>query len=124
MLKEHKNGLYYHDTKDEKMRSKGDEEAVALVETVSGNATHFTKRQLVADKEARRLQSMIGRPSNNDCNVLITGNMLRNCPVTVEAIDIAKKYLDQMWHHSKAKQPGQNRRLYGATLFLSRYKSE
>ena len=91
MFKEHKNGLYYHDTNDGKMRSKGDEEAVALVETVSGNATHFTKRQLVAAKEARHLQSMIGRPSNKDFKVLITGNMLRNCPVTVEAIDIAEK---------------------------------
>ena len=89
-FQEDKGGLHYHDIDNPKMKT-NIAHTVALVETVQENSKEFTKRQVNEAKSARRLYSMVGRPSLKDFRVLIKANMLRNCPVTLEVVNNAQK---------------------------------
>jgi hypothetical protein len=64
-------------------------EEVALVETVAGNLSKLTKREVELAEEARRLFSVVGRPSLKDFTTLVRSNLIKHCPITVEDISRA-----------------------------------
>ena len=53
----------------------------ALVQTVCRNYEGFTKKDIKAAKAARKLQGMIGSPSEKDYGGMVSSNMIKNCPV-------------------------------------------
>ena len=75
-------GLYYHDPKAEEF---------ALIETVAENKSYYTNRQFERAKVARELYQTIGHPSIKDFKAIIKGNMIKNCPVTIEDINVCEK---------------------------------
>ena len=62
-----------------------------FIQTVKENAQMFAKQQYERAREARRLYNIIGNPSINDYKSIIKMNTIRNCPITMEDIDIAEK---------------------------------
>jgi hypothetical protein len=61
----------------------------ALVETVSQNLAKFTKREVERAEEARKLFSVLGRPSVKDFISSVRNNIIKNCPISVEDISRA-----------------------------------
>ena len=55
--------------------------ATTLVQTVRSNYDGFTKKDIKAAKAARKLQVMIGSPSEKDYGVMVSSNMINNCPI-------------------------------------------
>jgi hypothetical protein len=68
-----------------------------LVETVERNLLKFTKKQVKMAEEAKRLYSVLGRPSFKDFISMIKEGRIMNCPITVDdihrAVDIWGKDL-------------------------------
>ncbi len=56
-----------------------------------GNYEGHTKRDVLQAKEARRAQAMIGNPSEGDFKGMVSGNPIKNCPVTTTDITNARK---------------------------------
>ena len=56
-------------------------EATILVQTVRSNYEGFTKKDIKAPKAARKLQGMIGSPSEKDYGGTVSGNMIKNYPI-------------------------------------------
>jgi hypothetical protein len=63
------------------------EAAKVLVQTVRQNYEGYTRRMVLEAKEARRAMGMIGNPSKEDFKGMVRGNMVKNCPVTPDAIN-------------------------------------
>ena len=61
-----------------------------LLETVEDNSRHYTARQLSRAKAARALYHALGTPTINDYKAIIRMNAIKNCPITMEDIDIAE----------------------------------
>jgi len=59
---------------------------VVHVQTVRGNYEGHTKNDVMQAKEARCVQAMIGNPSEKDFKGMVSGNMIKNCPVTMTDI--------------------------------------
>ena len=59
-----------------------------LVYTVRSNYKGFTKKYIKAAKAARKLQGMIGSPSENDYGGMVSSNMIKNCPI--DSTDVSK----------------------------------
>jgi hypothetical protein len=59
---------------------------VVHVQTVRGNYEGHTKKDVMQAKEARRAQAMIGNPREKDFKGMVSGNMIKNCPVTTTDI--------------------------------------
>jgi hypothetical protein len=70
------------------------EVAKVLVQTVQQNYEGYTKRKVLEAKEARRAIGMIGNPSEEDFKGMVRGNMIKNCPVTPDAITNARAIFD------------------------------
>ena len=79
----HESGLHYYDPRDIGHH--------AFVNTVSGNKIGFTKRQIKGAETARALYSALSYPSTKDYKWIIRSNLIRNCPVTVQDIQVASK---------------------------------
>ncbi len=54
---------------------------VVHVQTVRGNYEGHTKRDVLQAKEARRAQVMIRNPSKGDFKGMVSGNLIKNCPI-------------------------------------------
>ena len=52
-----------------------------LVQTVRSNYEGFTKKDIKAAKAARKLQGMIGSPSEKNYGGMVSSNMIKNCPI-------------------------------------------
>ena len=52
-----------------------------LLQTVHSNYEGFTKKDIKAAKAARKLQGMIGSPSDKDYGGMVSINMIKNCPI-------------------------------------------
>ena len=63
---------------------------VVHVQMVRGNYEGHTKKDVMQAKEAGRMQAMIGNPSEKDFKGMVSGNMIRNCPVTTTDINNAR----------------------------------
>ena len=55
--------------------------ATTLVQTVRSNYEGFTKKDIKAANAARKLQDMIGSPSEKDYGRMVSSNMIKNCPI-------------------------------------------
>jgi hypothetical protein len=82
-LKMHKSGLHYYDPRKE--------HHMTFVNTVSENKTGFTKRQIKCAEIARNLYKTLSYPSMKDFKWVIQINQIKDCPVTIQYIDIATK---------------------------------
>jgi hypothetical protein len=58
--------------------------SLTLVQTVQENKSHFTKREIAAADQARSLYRMLGRPSQQKFEDILSKNIILNCPVTVD----------------------------------------
>ena len=70
--------------------SSGKEAATMLVQTVRGNYEGYTKKEVMRAKEARRLQGMVGGPSNKEYAGLVSAQMVSDCDVV--ATDVTNAY--------------------------------
>ena len=61
-----------------------------LLETVEDNKQHYTQRQIDKAKVARALYHSLGTPTVKDYKAIIRMNAIKNCPVTMEDIDLAE----------------------------------
>ncbi|WP_288992819.1 polyprotein of Ty1/Copia retrotransposon [uncultured Marinobacter sp.] len=62
-----------------------------LISTVTENRQGYTLRQFERAKEARRLYHIVGTPTVENFKSLLRMNVIKNCPVTVEDINISEK---------------------------------
>ena len=58
--------------------------------TVDGIAKNFTKREVSRAQGARKLQNSLGFPSTRVFVNMIRGNVLKNCPITIEDVNNAE----------------------------------
>jgi hypothetical protein len=81
-LKMHdESGLHYYDPRKEHF---------AFVITVKTNKQGFTLRQ-VKGAEVARTHATLSYPSMKDFNLVIRSNQIKNCPVTVQDVNVAAK---------------------------------
>jgi hypothetical protein len=62
-----------------------------MITTVRENKKNYTQRQFDSTKRARRLYHIIGRPTVANFKHILCQNIIRNCPVTAEDVNIAEK---------------------------------
>jgi hypothetical protein len=62
------------------------DEQFVMVNTVTGNFEGYTKHDIKKTQEARRLQGMIGNPTEHEFEVMVREKLIANCPVTVRDI--------------------------------------
>jgi hypothetical protein len=62
-----------------------------LISTVAENRKGYTLRQFERAKEARKLYHIVGTPTMSNFKSLLKMNIIQNCPVTVEDVNIADK---------------------------------
>jgi hypothetical protein len=79
----HKCGLHYYYPRNKKH--------LAFVNTVSENKEGFAKRQIKGAELARTLYKTLSYPSMKDCKWVIQSNQIKDCPLTVQDIDVALK---------------------------------
>jgi hypothetical protein len=62
---------------------------MTFVNTVSENKTGFTKRQIKCAEITRNLYKTLSYPSMKDFKWVIWSNKIKDCPVTIQYIDVA-----------------------------------
>jgi hypothetical protein len=82
-FKMHKSGLHYYDLRKE--------HNLTLVNTVLENKTDFTKWRIKCAEIARNLYKTLSYPSIKDFKWVIRSNQIKDCPVTIQEIDVATK---------------------------------
>jgi hypothetical protein len=82
-FKMHKSGIHYYDPRKE--------HHMTFFNTVSENKTGFTKRQIKCAEIARNLYKTLSYPSTKDFKWVIQINQIKDCPVTIQYIDVATK---------------------------------
>ena len=80
-----KQGLPYID-----LNSSVYDAATILVQTVRSNYEGFAKKDIKASKAARQLQGMINSPSEKDYEVMVSINMIKNCPIDLTDVPNAR----------------------------------
>jgi hypothetical protein len=85
IFKEHTNGLYYFDTKLQPPF----ENLACLLQSVNGSKNVFINQEVDTADAAREIYRKIGRPSEAKFEEIISKNLIRNCPVTVDDIQRA-----------------------------------
>jgi hypothetical protein len=83
----HEYGLHYCDPRKT--------EHLDLVSTVSENKEGFTKRQIKVAETAREIYTTLSYPSMKDFKWVIHSNQIKDCPVTVQYVDVAIKMWDK-----------------------------
>ena len=81
-----------------------------MVETVDENKKYFSERAYRRAVEARKLYQIIGIPSIKDFKAIVQGNLIKNCPITIEDINVAEKIFGKDISSIKGKQPGTHQR--------------
>ena len=69
--------------------------ATILVQTVLSNYEGFTKKDIKAAKAARKLQGMIGSPSDKDYGGMVSSNMIKNSQFIQPMFPMLAQHLDQ-----------------------------
>ena len=64
-----------------------------LISTVTNNHKGYMLRQFKRAKEARKLYHIVDAPAVENFKLLLRMNIIKNCPVTVEDINIADKII-------------------------------
>ena len=78
--------------------------ATILVQKVCSNYEGFTKKDIKAAKAARKLQGMIGSPSEKDYGVMVTSNMIKTAQLIQPMYPMLAQYLDQILLVLEGKQ--------------------
>lgn len=82
---EHESGLYLHDVLAAPSNPTSPSvTAYSYLHTVADNKSKFTKRQVEAADEARKLYRLLGRPSMDRFLLALNKGQLNNCPLTAE----------------------------------------
>jgi hypothetical protein len=79
----HKCGLHYYNPRNEKH--------LAFINTVYENKEGFMKRHIKGAELAQTLYNTLSYPSMNYFNWVTRSNQIKDCPVTVQEIDVALK---------------------------------
>jgi hypothetical protein len=79
----HKSGLHYYDPRKE--------HHLTFINTVSENRPGFTKRQIKCVEIARNLYKTLSYPSMKDFKWVIRRNQIKDCPATIQDIDVTTK---------------------------------
>ena len=82
--------------------------ATTLVQTVLSNYEGFTKKDIKAAEAARKLQGMIGSPSEKDYRGMVSSNMIKNAQLIQLMCPMLAQYLDQTLLVSEVKQFEEN----------------
>jgi hypothetical protein len=82
-FKMYKSVLHYYDPRKE--------HHLPFVNTFSENKTGFTKRQIKCAEIAQNLYNNLSYPSMKDFKWVIRSNQIKDCPVTIQDIDVATK---------------------------------
>jgi hypothetical protein len=82
-FKMHKSGLHYYDPRKE--------HHLNSVNTVSENKTGFTKRQIKCAEIARNMYKTLRYPSMKYFKWVIWSNKIKDCPMTIQDIDVVTK---------------------------------
>jgi hypothetical protein len=91
----HKCGLHYYDPRNENH--------LAFVNTVSENKEGFTKRRIKGTELTRTLYKTLSYLPIKDFKWVIRSNQIKDCPVTVQDIDVALKKWGKNISDSKGK---------------------
>jgi Reverse transcriptase (RNA-dependent DNA polymerase) len=83
IFNEFTSGLYYHDTA-KNPTTNSTATAYTLLNTVVGNKTLFTRREIEGADNARKLYQQLGRPSEVFFQKILSQRMILNCPVTAD----------------------------------------
>jgi hypothetical protein len=67
------------------------QEVSMMVSTVKENLMGYTKRQIEDAKRARRLYHIVGCPTVENFKHILRQNIIKNCPVTIDDVNIAEK---------------------------------
>jgi hypothetical protein len=79
----HEYGLHCYDPRNT--------EHLAFVSTVSENKEESTKRQIEGAETARALYTTLSYPSMKDFKWVIHSNQIKDCPVTIQDVDVTIK---------------------------------
>ena len=88
------NGLYFHDLNNRE---------VNLMQTVEENKSNYSERAFKKAVQARKLYHLIGTPSVKDFKNIIQSNLIKNCPVTINDINIAENIFGKVISSIKGK---------------------
>ena len=80
---EHESGLYIYDTLKDKFKKMF---AFSSLQTVRENEGIYTKREIAGVKKARKLQALMGWPSESTFRRLISDSQVLNCDVTLDDV--------------------------------------
>jgi hypothetical protein len=97
-FKMHKSGLHYYDPRKE--------HHMTFVNTVLENKTGFTKGQIKCAQITQNLYKTLSYPFMKDFKWVIWSNQIKDCPVTIHDIDVAKK----IWGKNIAALKGKTNR--------------
>jgi hypothetical protein len=78
----HESGLHYYDPHNDEF---------TFVNTVSGNKKGFTQRQIKGAEVTQTLYATLSYPSWKDFKWVISSNQIKDCPVTVQDVDVGLK---------------------------------
>jgi hypothetical protein len=79
-------GLYTYKVSNEYLKKQSH-----LINTVKENRVGYTQRQFEQAKRAQELYHIVGTPTIKSFKALIKMNAIKNCPVTTEDMNNAKK---------------------------------
>ena len=77
---------------------------IVMVNTVRENFEGYTKHDLEKAKEARRLQGMIGNPTEREFVGMVREKLIANCPITVHDVDNANRIFGPDLANLRGKQ--------------------
>ena len=77
-----------------------------VVTTVAENRKGYTNREFEDAKRARKLYHILGAPSTENFKKILRQNLIKNCPVTVDHVNIAEKILVQILQPKKENLQG------------------
>ena len=79
------------------------QETSNMMDTVQENRKNYTQRQFECAKLACKLHHNVGTPAVKNFKSLLKANMIKNCPVTIEDINIAEKIFGPSMSSLKGK---------------------
>jgi hypothetical protein len=98
VFKPHSSGLHVLDVDDSRIHA-----SYSFVETVVENMPLFTKRQISSARQALNLQAGLGFPLIPDFKWIVKTNMLKDCPVVSQDVDVSLKIWGKQVHLLKGK---------------------
>ncbi len=89
VLRNNNKGMPYLDLRESEAKailSFAPKAAQSFVQMVQGNMEGFTRRKVKDAQKARKVQAMLGHPTDRKFLGMVRGGMISNCPVTANAV--------------------------------------